>query len=366
MHSDGLSPRELLERKKARLLDEAAAQEAAAAQAKAAAAAIDSDLAVLERLASKHGLALIPAAEAGSPASYGFDGSLIGLSAAYKTHPDSAYAKVRHVSRKYYDGLIKRIERDCPAVRVSDLNRERLQELYRRWAESGASIAHGLVGMLRGLATFGHTVLKDGDCTKLRMELHMLKVPVGTKAPRPSVTEEQAWKIIGAAHDIGWHSIALAQAFQFGCKLSQKDVIGEWVPLSEPGVSEVIHRDQKWLRGLRWEEIDRNLVLRHTTSLGKNVEVDLKSIPMVMEELRRFAGVTGGERLTRRHLPTNGPTIIADRSRLPDHIRLPFFNGVFRHNVKPLVEAACAPNPVTPAAENTGVRETDTREENVG
>jgi hypothetical protein len=35
-------------------------------------------------------------------------------------------------------------------------------------------------------------------------------------------------------------SIALGQAFQFECTLRQKDVIGEWCPLSEPGVSAVI------------------------------------------------------------------------------------------------------------------------------
>jgi hypothetical protein len=34
---------------------------------------------------------------------------------------------------------------------------------------------------------------------------------------------------------MGWHSIALAQAIQFDCALRQKDVIGEWVPESEPG-----------------------------------------------------------------------------------------------------------------------------------
>jgi hypothetical protein len=38
------------------------------------------------------------------------------------------------------------------------------------------------------------------------------------------------------------------------------------VPLSEPGISEVIVRGQKWLRGIVWQEIDENLILRHVTS----------------------------------------------------------------------------------------------------
>ena len=43
--------------------------------------------------------------------------------------------------------------------------------------------------------------------------------------------------------------------------LRQKDVIGEWVPRSEPGPSDIWNSDgEKWLRGLRWQEIDGNLI----------------------------------------------------------------------------------------------------------
>jgi hypothetical protein len=84
----------------------------------------------------------------------------------------------------------------------------------------------------------------------------------------------------------GWPSIALAQAFQFECTLRQKDVIGELVPLSEPGVSLVVIRNQKWLRGIVWQEIDQNLILKHVTSKKQKLtEVDLKLAPMVIEEL---------------------------------------------------------------------------------
>jgi hypothetical protein len=46
---------------------------------------------------------------------------------------------------------------------------------------------------------------------------------------------------------MGRPSITLAQAFQFEVMLRQKDVIGEWAPGSEPGVSAVTHAGQKWL-----------------------------------------------------------------------------------------------------------------------
>jgi hypothetical protein len=103
------------------------------------------------------------------------------------------------------------------------------------------------------------------------------------------------------AHKIGLPSIALAQAIQFECSLAQKDVIGEWVPIKEPGTSDVTDGNMKWLRGLRWSAIDQNLILRHTTSRGQNdIEVDLRDAPMVMEEFARFSG----------KLPKSGPIII--------------------------------------------------------
>jgi hypothetical protein len=90
------------------------------------------------------------------------------------------------------------------------------------------------------------------------------------------------------AHDhFGWDSIALAQALQFELMLSQKDVIGEWVPVGEPGESDVVWDGQKWLRGLRWSNIDRNLILRHVAgSSARTIEVDFRTAPMVMEEIK--------------------------------------------------------------------------------
>ena len=89
----------------------------------------------------------------------------------------------------------------------------------------------------------------------------------------------------------------------------QKDVIGEWVPVSEPGISDVLDGNNKWLRGIRWEEIDENFILTHITSKRqKEIVVDLKLAPMVMEEM-------GGK--ARNQLPAKGAIIIADIQRRP-------------------------------------------------
>jgi hypothetical protein len=92
----------------------------------------------------------------------------------------------------------------------------------------------------------------------------------------------------------------------------QKDVIGEWVPFSEPILSDVTHpRKGKWSRGLRWEEIDENWILRHQTSKkNKKIEIDLKLAPMVMEQLRFQITLLG----TR---PAKGPIVVCDTVSKP-------------------------------------------------
>jgi len=53
------------------------------------------------------------------------------------------------------------------------------------------------------------------------------------------LTSAQANAIRAKAHEMGRPSIALAQAFQFELMLRQKDVIGEYVPIAEAGISDL-------------------------------------------------------------------------------------------------------------------------------
>ena len=80
------------------------------------------------------------------------------------------------------------------------------------------------------------------------------------------LTAAQAIAIRAEAHRRGYPSIALAQAFAYELMLRQKDVIGEWVPVSEPGLSEVVAGTSKWLNGLHWSDIDQNMKLRKKIS----------------------------------------------------------------------------------------------------
>jgi hypothetical protein len=127
--------------------------------------------------------------------------------------------------------------------------------------------------------------------------------------PRPRterLTLEHVQKIITEAHEVGWHSIALAQAIQFDLMMRQKDIIGEHVPISEPGISDVITPKGKWLRGLRWEEINDNFILKHNTSKKeKDLEVDIKLAPLATRELQFYIDFLGAR-------PAKGPVVICE------------------------------------------------------
>jgi hypothetical protein len=187
-------------------------------------------------------------------------------------------------------------------------------------------MAHSMMAMLRTVIGFGSKILEKDECIRVSTVLHESRFPV-SKAREVHLTAEHAAAVRAQAHAAGRPSIALAQAIQFECILRQKDVIGEYVPQTEAGITDVIRGNDKWLRGIRWEEIDDNLTLTHVTSKRlKEISVDLKMAPMVIEELhRRFPGfleiVRDGEaeRLVvhRDRLPASGPIIVSESTDLP-------------------------------------------------
>jgi hypothetical protein len=240
-----------------------------------------------------------------------FDGTLRSLIYAYQTDPDSPYQTNRYHTRIWRDGKLRLIAQAHGDEPLREIRGRTLKGWYKDWSRDGARLASGsaFIGQIRALFSFGATMLEDPECERLCGAMHLMRFK-GTKAREVSVTAEQATAIRVKAREAGLASIALGQAFQFEGTLRQKDVIGEWVPLSEPGVSAVIFRNHKWLRGIIWQEIDENLILKHVTSKKqKEVVIDLKLAPMVMEELALMAGIIP-VMLTRDKLPANGPIII--------------------------------------------------------
>lgn len=255
----------------------------------------------------------------GAPQVSGFDGALKSLIACYQTDPDSRYHKKRFAVRKNNDIMYRKMVGRHGTEVIADINARLLIVWHKEWSDGGTKLAmgHSFVAQLRTLFAFGATILEDPECERLCAVLNKMRFP-SPKVGTEQLTAAQAVLVRQAAHvHFGWGSIALAQAFQFDLMLRQKDVIGEWVPGSEPGISDVTLGTDKWIMGIRWSEIDQNLTLRHTTSKrGKDLEVNLRLAPFVMAELAIYAGVPL-EQLTRDNLPASGPLILNDVTGMP-------------------------------------------------
>ncbi len=249
-----------------------------------------------------------------------FDGSLKSLINCYQTDPDSTYHKKRFHVRKDHDHLLRRISRIHGHERLADIKGRTLLAWHKEWkgGELGTKVAmaHAFIGHLRTLFGFGATLLEDEECERLCGVLHKMRFKMA-KPRTERLTADQAIAIRVGARAADRYSIALAQALQFDLMLRQKDVIGEYVPLSEPGISGTVHpKLGKWIMGLRYEEIDESMILRHNTSKrGKDIQVDLKLAPMVIEELGT---------LDRADLPPSGPIVICESTGYPyttEHFR---------------------------------------------
>jgi hypothetical protein len=259
--------------------------------------------------------------------------TLAGLIEQYKADPVSGWSKLRFHTRRNHETLLRRLIEDYGSQQMSAIRRRDIELWYLKWSSNGQKVAmgHAFVAKLRTLVNYGASMIEDEDCVRISLILSKRKFAMGE--PRKNfVTAAQADAICAKAHEFGYHSIALAQALQFDLVLRQKDVIGEWVPPAEPGESDVVWRGRKWLRGLRWSEIDSDLILTHTTSKkGKTIVVDLKLAPFAYREILA----------TPDFLKTkDGPIIICEATAKP------WEASEFRRKWRMIATAAGVPNDV--------------------
>lgn len=236
--------------------------------------------------------------------------NLSALIAAYKTDPLSPYHKGRHCTRRFYDTLLRRIDRDHGHVLVGAIKARDLLEWHHSWVgpEGKHPMAHALMGMLRTITGYGSAMLDNEECRVVKGHLSYLRFQMG-KPRAVFLSTEQVIKICNVAHDMGYHSIAFAQALQNATGFRQKDVIGEWVPDTEPVTGIVHHNGMKWLRGLVWEEMDAQLKLNHVTSKKQKPRpTDLRLAPLVMREFARIPDSV---------ILAGGPMVLDERYGLP-------------------------------------------------
>lgn len=271
-------------------------------------------------------------ARGGLPVATLFDGTIKSLVDRYQVDPDSEFHKLRYRSQRNYVNTLIRITDRHGHVEVKNINARMLKGWHRGWTHGenytdfdnpppdiGPHIpmGHGFITHMRVLLSFGASILESEDCMRVRNIMRELKFPMG-KPRKEILTAQHAEDIRTAAHAMQMPSIALAQAIQFEGTLRQRDVLGEWLPVEREGVSDVIYRGMKWIRGVRWDEVDQNFVLRHVTSKKqKEVVIELRFAPMVLEELRKIAQLEPGASLSRELFPASGPIVIHDTNGRP-------------------------------------------------
>lgn len=273
-----------------------------------------------------------------------FDDTFASLIEIYRRDSDSPYHALRFHTKKQYDSLLRTLAAGVGKARVSSLSFRDFKRWHAGFArpltEGGVertARAHGLMTMVRIVFAFA-ALVELPRCSALKTILEGMTFPIPKKR-EDFIVAEQAVAIRAKAHEFGYPSIALAQAFQFELMLRQKDVIGEWVPMEEPGLSDVTEHGMKWLHGIQWSEIDANLILTHRLSKslrgrsaimkpgeGKKERYDLTAYPMVMEEL---AKITPEQRA--------GPLVKAE------HTGLPWRAKVFQEKWRKIATAARVP-----------------------
>jgi hypothetical protein len=180
---------------------------------------------------------------------------------------------------------------------VAGWNAARIQEMHdNSWAAGGkTSMGHSMLAKLRLLCSFGSVVLDSDACTRLSTIIGNMRF-----APPPPRKEILTYEHVRAIRStaraqFNWPSISLAQALQFEIsKLRQVDIIGRWVPLSEPGPDDIKNETEKWIDGLLWSDIDDDFILRRKLPTGRNGEItlierNLRRLSMVMEEINSVA-----------------------------------------------------------------------------
>jgi integrase len=229
----------------------------------------------------------------------------------YKNDHISGYSRMRYATRVNHEHILRRMTEAFGHMPLAEIRSRAMEEMYQHWSGGGkkVSTAHTFMSKLRTICRYGAGMLEDQECNRIALYLSRRTFMPALQQKESYLTAEQATAIREKCREIGYFSMALAQAFQFDCVLRQKDVIGEWVPLNEPGESKVIRGDWKWVRGITWEEIDENLVLRHVTSKKqKKVVIPLTEAPMVSEELSHVPDWLKG---------LGGPVIIYEADAFP-------------------------------------------------
>jgi hypothetical protein len=245
-----------------------------------------------------------------------FDGTFRTLIARYLTDPESSYARLRPSSRYPYSFYAAKHEEHIGARRIDACDGRDVIKWFKVWAgvddlrspDARIPKARMALTVLKSAVSFG-VICRLAGCVDFDTILAELEFPGNSRRTyAPTAADIEA--VRRAARAAGAPRRALAYALQFETTLRQWDVIGQWVPLSDPRPSAIIDHGEKWI-GPTWAHIDEHLILRlvHAKTEESSEATgtyDLSACPMVVAEL---ADVPAYKR--------SGPLIVNERTGLP-------------------------------------------------
>lgn len=245
-----------------------------------------------------------------------FDGTVRSLLTIYQLHAESPFQILKPGSKYPYQHYLGRLEGHIGNRRIDSINGVDIIRWHKLWSKGGRHLAAASTSraVLEAALSFG-TILRLDGCQDLAVIMREARKKLPrSKARTQSMTAAQVEKAREAAHKHGRTSRALTYALAFETTLRLWDVTGQWWPLEAPGISDVVDVEKglKWF-GLRWEDIDDNLVVNYTPSktsetTGRSITYPLANAPMVLEEI---AGIPRDKR--------RGPIIVSEATGLPYH-----------------------------------------------
>jgi integrase len=234
-----------------------------------------------------------------------YDGTVGSLVRLYETDECSPYMRLKRHSTKNADYELRKLKRTVAERRVEKLDGRDFWRWYSRFRQPAyeggperITDAYNIMTRARGVFTFG-VLLRLPACAELRNILSLIRFP-NPVSRKQAIKFQEVVAFIAKAHKLGYPEMALAQALEYDLTLRQGDVIGKWE------YKENDRNTLEWV-GLRWEEIDKDLILFHKTNKkGRDVVAGLKAYELVYAELLRFP-----------ILPSIGPMIVDSRTGRP-------------------------------------------------
>lgn len=254
-----------------------------------------------------------------------YDGTIGFILKKYRDNPESTFHALRPGSRHPYEFYLGKLIYEVGSRRLDSVTGLDLRRWHDAWSDDGAKLAASKMmrAVLDAAITFAIISAKPGTAERqAASELREALKAASRKLPNPKrresvITAEQVVALRAAAHADNRPSSALAYALVFETTLRLWDVIGQWWPMDAALISDVVMaphtsmKDAKKWFGIRWEDIDADLVLRYMPSktsakTGVSVTFPLAKAPMVMEELAHWPDAA-----------RKGPIIISEATGLP-------------------------------------------------